>query len=400
MRSADLLRLVVLLVVAGCGGGGGGSTKPGGGTTGADNVLALSVNGKLCRATPGYPNKPCVQVTVCTPGTSQCQTIDDILLDTGSYGLRVFRQALGSVTLQQVAAGSGALATCVQFADQTSDWGPVQMADVVLGGEPAVRVPIHVLDSTFSTAPSSCPNPETGPSVAGFNGILGLGVFAQDCGPGCAGTSSNGIYFSCSASGCTDSAAPISDQVSNPVALLPLDNNGVIVDLPAVAEGGAPSVEGTLLLGIGTRSNNTLTGATAIPVSPFNGTFTTSLGGVDLSHSFLDTGSNGLFFAPPSPTVLPACAGNASSWFCPTATVSLTATNKADAGSPSADVSFQIANFESLAASSNSVFPNLGGGSLAGAGFDWGLPFHLGRRVAVGFEARSSSLGAGPLVAF
>ena len=63
-------------------------------------------------------------------------------------------------------------------------------------------------------------------------------------------------------------------------------------------------------------------------------------------------------------------------------------------------MSFQIANFESLAASNNSVFSDLGGGSLAGAGFDWGVPFHLGRRVAVELEGRSSSLGTGPLVAY
>src|SRR5689334_2706925 len=43
--------------------------------TGA-NVLALSVNGSQCSAN-SYPNKPCVSVTVCTPGTSTCQTIND-----------------------------------------------------------------------------------------------------------------------------------------------------------------------------------------------------------------------------------------------------------------------------------------------------------------------------------
>ncbi len=399
MRSADLVRLVPVLLVAGCGGGGGG----GGGSIGSGagaNVLALCVNGKLCSATPGYTNKPCVQVTVCAPGTSQCQTINDILLDTGSYGLRVFRQALGPVALQQVTVGTGSLATCVQFADQTSDWGPVQMADVVLGGEKPVRVPIHVLDSTFAAVPSSCPNPESGPSAAGFNGILGLGVFAQDCGEGCAASSQNGIYFACSSSGCSESTAPLAVQITNPAALLPQDNNGVIIDLPSVPAGGAASVEGTLLLGIGTQSNNTLTGATVLPVNPATGTFTTSLQGVDLSHSFLDTGSNGLFFAPPSSGLLPACGGSASSWFCPTATVSFTATNKVDGGSPVGDVPFQIANFDSLSASGNNVFPDMGGGSLAGAGFDWGLPFYLGRRVAVGFEARSSPLGAGPLVAY
>ena len=61
---------------------------------------------------------------------------------------------------------------------------------------------------------------------------------------------------------------------------------------------------------------------------------------------------------------------------------------------------FKISNFESLQGSGNWCFSDLGGGALTGAGFDWGIPFYLGRRVVVGFEARRSNLGAGPLVAY
>jgi hypothetical protein len=398
-RRAGPAASLALLALAGCGSGGGGSTV--GGTHVADaNVMALSIDGAQCTIVSGYPNKPCVQLRVCVPGTAQCQIVKDILLDTGSFGLRVFRQALGSLALPQVTVGPDALASCVQFADQTSDWGPVQLADVVLGNEPAVRTPIHVLDATFPGAPSSCPSPETGPFAAGFNGILGVGVFLQDCGPGCAATAQNGIYYSCATGSCTGTTVPLQDQVQNPVALLPQDNNGVIVDLPAVGDGGAGAVEGTLLLGIGTQSNNTLAGATTYPVSPSNGTFDTTLEGHLLTRSFLDTGSNGLFFAPPSGGVLPACPGGSSSWLCPATTVSMVASNTGDGGSPTVDVPFKIANFESLQASGNVVFSDLGGGALAGAGFDWGIPFYLGRRVAVGFEGRRSSLGTGPLVAY
>ena len=58
-------------------------------------MLPITVNGSLCSIN-SYINKPCVSVTVCTPGTSTCQTIDDILLDTGSFGLRIFKQVLTS----------------------------------------------------------------------------------------------------------------------------------------------------------------------------------------------------------------------------------------------------------------------------------------------------------------
>ncbi len=56
----------------------------------AANVMPVTVDGALC--SPGsYLNKACVSVTVCNPDLSVCQTVNDILLDTGSYGLRVFQ---------------------------------------------------------------------------------------------------------------------------------------------------------------------------------------------------------------------------------------------------------------------------------------------------------------------
>ena len=66
-------------------------------------MLAITVNGSLC-SNNSYINKPCVSVTICTPGTSTCQTINDILLDTGDSGLRIFKQVL-SVSLTQVTSG-------------------------------------------------------------------------------------------------------------------------------------------------------------------------------------------------------------------------------------------------------------------------------------------------------
>src|SRR5512139_1475520 len=153
------LAILTIALLYGCGGGSGGS-----GTSSplAMNVLAITVNGSLCSGNPyfNYLNKPCVEVTICSPDDSACQTIDDIVLDTGSYGLRVFRQALG-VSLPKVNGGSGDLAECLQFADGSSEWGPVQMASVILGKEPAVQVPIHVIDSTFGTPPPACQYAET-----------------------------------------------------------------------------------------------------------------------------------------------------------------------------------------------------------------------------------------------
>jgi len=221
------------------------------------NVVPITVNGPDCNS---YLNEPCVDVTVCTPGTSTCQTIGGILLDTGSYGLRIFKQAL-SVSLTQVTVGSGSLAECVQYADGSSDWGPVMTASVILGNELSVQVPIQVIDHTFGHLPSTCGTPDQSPSDAGFNGILGVGPFVQDCGNICV-SEAVGQYYTCSGSTCSGIAVPLDSQVQNPVALLPLDNNGIIVQLPGVPAGGAVSVNGSLVLGIGTQDNNSPLGAT------------------------------------------------------------------------------------------------------------------------------------------
>jgi hypothetical protein len=358
-------------------------------------VVAVTVNGGLCAAR-SYPNKPCVAVTVCTPGTTSCQTISDILLDTGSSGLRVFRQAL-TVALPDVTVPSGRVAQCIQWGDGTSDWGPVQRAAVVLGSEPAVQVPIHVIDRSFGTAPTSCGRPEPDPVTAGFNGVLGVGLFVEDCGDGCVVDAQNGIYYSCTGSACTGIAVSRALQVQNPVAALPEDNNGVIVELPDVPVGGTVSLEGQLLLGIGTRSNNAAAWVTVLAVDDA-GFFETSFQSASYP-AFLDTGSDGLFF-PPAATGLPGCPAPNSSWFCPTSGIALSATNSGSVGTGSSTVSFRIADFLAFAGSSFNVSAEIGGPATPQNGFDWGLPFHFGRRVVVGLEGRSSTPGVGPYFAY
>ena len=83
-----------LLLLASCGGGSASTnvvtTNPGG-----SNVATLAVNLGL---TGSYVNGVFTSVQVCAPGsTSNCVTIPDVLVDTGSTGLRVLSSALGDV---------------------------------------------------------------------------------------------------------------------------------------------------------------------------------------------------------------------------------------------------------------------------------------------------------------
>ena len=369
-----------------------------GGSAAPANVLPITVNGSLCSSATsgGYFNKPCVSVTVCNPDGSNCQVINDILLDTGSYGLRIFKQALSNVSLTQVTVASGALAECVEYADGTSDWGPVQMAAVVLGNEPAVQVPIQVIDSTFGTRSRGCRQADTSAVNAGFTGILGVGLFAQDCGDTCTSSTNNGNYYSCGGSLCSGTAVPPASQVTNPVALLPLDNNGVLVQLQSVPLGGVTSVNGSLILGIGTRSNNAPAGVTAYPANSA-AEFTTTFNGISSDSSFIDSGSNGLYFPAPA-SLLPDCGGSNTGYYCPATTLSLSATDTGAFGSPSGTVPFYQGNFNSLIDTSNNVFSEVGGSEVGG--FDWGLPFFFGRNVFLGFDSTSSGLGTGPCWAY
>jgi hypothetical protein len=360
-----------------------------------DNVLAVTVNGSLC--SNSYPNKPCVSVTVCSPGTSNCKTITDILLDTGASGLRIFKSLLTDIPLTQVTSGTGSLADCIQYADGSAEWGPVQRADIILGNESAVNVPIQVIDSTFSNAPSSCGTPDTTPAATGFNGVLGAGLFKQDCGSLCA-NSLNNMYYSCSSSRCTATKVPLSSQVQNPVSQLLVDNNGVILQLPSVSPGGAVSVDGVLILGIDTRSNNSSSGVTMYPADPNLGEFITIFNGTPYSNSFIDSGSNGLFFNASSVSTLIQCSSPYDAWYCPSSTLSLSANTEGYEGSPNIYIPFQIGNAVTLFSSSNNVFIELGGPESIY--FDWGLPFFFGRNVYVGIEGTTSSLGTGPYWAY
>lgn len=378
--------LIVVCLLAGCGGG----SDNGGAPPSSANTVPVSIGTSNTCVTI---NELCTSVTICQPGTSNCQTVSDILVDIGSVGLRVFGSVLSTPLSQTVDAQGHAVGECAFFADGSTTWGGVQMADVVLGGAPAVRVPIQVIAATFGGQTASS-NPCKGtvdatPDEANLNGILGIGLFRQDCGPACApvaGGSNNTLYFSCNAASCAGTVVPLADQVQNPVWLLPSGNNGVALMLPNVPATGAPSLRGSLILGIETALAQSA--PTVVVPTDDNGFVTTVYKGRTFTQSIIDSGSNGLFFPDAS---IPTCAAPLNGFYCPPNTLNLSATIKG------VNVPFQVANTQALTGTGNAAFVNLGGDLST---FDWGLPFFLGRTVFVGIEDQQSSLGTGPFFAF
>ena len=179
---------------------------------------------------------------------------------------------------------------------------------------------------------------------------------------------------------------------------LPTDSNGVIVSLPSVSSGGTTSVNGILVLGIDTANNNKSSGITRYTADGF-GQIKTIFNGITYG-AIIDSGSNELFFSPPSTSLLPDCGLPNQGWFCPSSLTTFWATNEGASGSPGNEVLFQIGNFNSLTGAGNGskVFPDIGA-SLPGS-FDWGLPFYFGRNIYVGIYGTTSSLGTGPYFAY
>jgi hypothetical protein len=391
------------------GGNGGGLIQiggTGGATTADPNVIAVVVDQGPQNI--GYTNGLFASVTLCEPGTTTCQTIDHVLVDTGSVGLRVLESELTlSLPVAQDAAGL-ALAECTPFVDGTS-WGPIKRADIQLGGETALDLPIQVIgEASYPMATSCTGTPITDFKSLAANGILGVGVYLRDCGDGCATAAGSlrnpGLYYTCTSAqpgGCKVAAVPVAQQVPNPVAAFPVDNNGVIIELPGVPASGAPSVPGLLVFGIGTQENNSLGAATVLPLDSSGFVETAFPAGGTQYTSYLDSGSNGMFFLNSQTSGLPICAGQTSSFYCPTSTKSLTAT-VVGAGDVRANVSFSVANASKLPAGAF-AFSNLAGpmpgfpSDKSVPGFDWGLSFYFGRKVFTGIE---TAAGSAPYFAF
>jgi hypothetical protein len=402
-----LFSVVALSLLAACGRGlpAGGSPPP---PTGA-NVAPIIIDGGPTSIAVGAVNVPFVSVTVCLPGTMTCHTIDHVLLDTGSTGLRLLASALpANFTLPQDnnATGGAPLWECLQFVTAYS-WGSVRTADVKIANGMASNQPVQLIgDPAVLTAPTDCSNQGTLTPVdtldsLGANGVLGVNVFHYDCDTLCTNPANiiPAAYYGCPAGGaCTGSTAALPDQVQNPVYNFAADNNGVAIILPAAGTSGRLTLAGSLVLGVDTQTNNQLGAAAVIGVDPVLGYFTTTYQGVALPNSFLDSGSDALYFADGT---LTPCA-TATGYYCPPQSLTRTAVNQFGSSAASS-VTFTIDNYETLN-SANQTFnalPNIAGSiSNLAASFDWGLPFFYGRTVFVGFEGRSAAQTPGPFFAY
>ena len=409
-REAPPACALTLFLLAGCGGGGSSSANvilddppdpPGPGLAirtsppallqvpQAPNVLPIS----LGRGPHGTAfNSPFVSVTICVPGTATCQTIDQVLLDTASSGLRIAASALRSgMDLPSLHTTEGApVSQCVPFASGAA-WGAVRRADVHLAGEEAQAITVQVYERASPSSPprpGACATASDIAQVIDANGILGVGLKRQDCGTGCESAAPAAVYFTCAGGPCIPTPVSRDNQVGNPIAALGANNNGLAILLPRVPPGGSSAVTGAAILGVGTQPNNAL-GTARVFAPDAEGFLTVRYKGASY-RSFLDTGTNSVRLPDAE---LPLCG----EFYCPPQPGSLRATISSPGGA-SQEVELTFESPEALGA--DAVGAVIAGGARTGRYVNWGLPFFFGRTVHLAIEGAETPAGLGPYWAF
>jgi hypothetical protein len=377
------------------------AASPGAGTTARFNSVAVQVQASQS----GDFNRPFVSVTVCTPGTADCRTIDRILVNTSSTGLILMASAIDpALSLPQLRDASGrATARCLLYGTSNSagkyeavSWSAVRKADLKLADMVAPSLSVEVMnDDAIPSIPDICRN--AGISTLtdlGYNGMLGLRGLDADCGASCAAqVHAVPRYYGCDATGCAGVTVPVESQVRNPVALFgPGYDNGHALSLPALDAVSNTPLQGRLTFGIGAQAGNE-----PANVKMFRndnaGYLTAFYNGVQ-TRAMLDTNYRSLKFHDPS---IPQCSSSTvNSYYCPPSAQGidlslLSASGTRDALGltimrPPSSTPYQVASFGRYGAAEEPVV--------------LGVPFYLGRTVFTAIEGKSTPLGIGPYIAF
>lgn len=372
-----------------------------------DNSVDVIVDGGLPAVNGTQPlkiNAPYVSVTICEPGSkTACQTIDHVLLDTGSVGLRLFADTLTSQAAPPtmgVPATSEHVRACYNYVSGYT-WGSMAQVDLTFGNAKINNFPIMLVgDPRAGAAPATCAQGRNLSSglVQGMKGVMGIGHAAVDCGKRCE-TAAQSLYYACAAgsTNCRRLAVPMNEQIANPVHAAGADINGVALQFPPVA-GNTKAVRGKMYFGIGTHANNTPQATNQIYKLDSTGFFKATIGGRVYNRSTIDSGSNGMFY----PSSLPRCK-NLPAFYCPPSDTTETAAVTGHNGT-SSNVMFLISNAETSVASGHPVLPGIAANLSAPSDPDpfvlWGLPFHFGRTTFLLYDGAQYGGVTGPAAIF
>lgn len=371
---STLLVSLTTLCLSACNGGSSSSSS---GNSPAYNQTPIIVDLGVNESAP--LNRPFVTVTLCVPGTDTCQTIDHVLLDTGSDGLRVPASILKNAAMYpQLMLDNQPLYTCANYA-AGYDFGSMNLTDVVWGGETAKSVPFQIIDDSQPQVgiPASCD--ATGSYfdfiAAGQNAIIGVrnSVFDADTNYTCVNGTCNPV-----------TNLPESMLIASPVIRMPVDNNGVLLQFPNIPANGATSFTGTLTFGINTQSNNTVKSNVNLLYTR-DSLFNASYNNTNYQGTF-DSGTPFIIF---SDNTLPLCTGEFEGFYCPSSPMQINAVFTSYDGRNQVNSSYPLANpaiYWGNAIAGNTLLPYAGAPcagceSFADSIFLWGLPYFYGKTV-------------------
>lgn len=212
-----------------------------------------------------------ISLTVCTNNSgTNCQTVDHIILDTGSFGVKINKSALPEsfvLSLPRVTTNAGNEVYACNTFGSGYVFADEHYAVLNLAGTMTSNVILQVIEnSPTAEIPDSCVAKGPFDDFANFgaNGIIGVN-------PAITLSNSslllykniNGIYEQLTNN--EESNLPILNQ--NPLPSLTTNNNGFVVSIPPVPQNTNTNVNGTLILGINTETNNKITSQTNLVVA-------------------------------------------------------------------------------------------------------------------------------------
>ncbi|WP_323123652.1 DUF3443 family protein [Burkholderia alba] len=373
------------------------------------NVLPLTVHYSSAVTSP---NIPTVSITLCVPGytdAAHCQTIPDILVDTGASGVRivasVLNPALQKAFVPETYSGKN-VAECLQYVN-SSVWGSVSKADIWLGTDPTQGtppanaqygngVPFQLIGgSGLPAAPSQCSNIQDTVAAFGSNGTIGVSPATLD---------GELLYYTCSSTSCARAQLPSSSQVPNPVVRLPADNNGVVLQINALGSGNAQaSGSGNLILGIGTETNNKLAASTTIAYT--NSTYgmndiklqvgtnkATTFAASSDNYDAFDSGTNDLSLGVVSGLASGSCNDEFTPADCPAQPTNVSMMVTDGKGTSSTGYAFTVASYSDTTINKDAALSQLadhGGYMLIG------FPYFYGKTLYFAIEGASVSSADG-----
>lgn len=342
-------------------------------------------------------------IRVCSPGSiTNCLSIDHVLLDTGSTGLRIINSnAIDALRLPRMLYNESLVNECTSF-PRGYVWGSINYADVYWAHEIAPKITLQIIANTTAPVPSSCldfspPNPIHTVSELRANAIMGIGNMVYDKESDVLGIESSGAgYYSCSNNSCSHINIPDTSQVSNIIAQFKdkTVTNGYLIQLPEVLESYTDILKGQIVFGLNTKSNNQIsTQAKIFRAMPLG--YITTIYANQVKFGLFDSGTNSIKVTSNTDPVIPVIHGE----LFPSTPIMLTA-QLADFAF--AEPFYNLSDVNFMLISNQQVKPVLPYvGTYGGfSEFLWGIPFFIGKNVYFGINKATVNNESTPFVGY